>query len=613
MSPLSITLLILISLVSSYLPSSEIAALRDFYYSLNGEDWTLCSWNITQLAINDTLPSYYCGLKMHSLSNNTQTVYEIYFVLNNNLIGTIPGSIDLLSNLEHIEIMYNILSGTIPQALCNLPKLSWLEFYETDLSGSVPKCIGNLSLTYLELDLSPSLSISDHVIELLCLNAKNLTVLELYDVNYSGSIPECVGNELSELEWIEFSVLPYLHSKIPDSFGNLKKIKNLVFIDLPNLYGIFPPEILKNNNLIGLYIMDTSLSSNISATDLCSNINLTYLDWQFNIPPCIKRLTKLEVLEVAGSSIYGTFPSEICFLHNLLVFSIFNTSMRGTIPKCVGQNLTNLSVLHLSSNQFYGEMPRIFAYSLKTIDVHSNRFDGSVSSIFALHEYPLLEVVVLHSNNFKDNNIETLLEKLFVYSKNLQAITIYGNQISGIFPVFESDTYLKNFSVLAAHQLNIGGVIGNNIHFGNDNLNFVLSIYDNKLSSYLPSNLIYSNSTTPIVLTGNLFTIDNANTLPNWMKKSKFVDAEQLYLSNIDFIKSWIVLLVSIICYIFVCVKKMYHFSWMRHIDIEFVQSIQKIDEYLIDYKLLIIIFILCLFYPFCCSYYSSTPVFSLF
>ena len=76
-------ILILISFINNicyaYLEKSQINALTDLYKSLNVNKWTFCTWNITQLSINKTLPSYYCGLGMYNITNNIQTVYAISF------------------------------------------------------------------------------------------------------------------------------------------------------------------------------------------------------------------------------------------------------------------------------------------------------------------------------------------------------------------------------------------------------------------------------------------------------------------------------------------------------------------------------------------------------
>eukprot|EP01084_Bolivina_argentea_P220123 373114_1 len=200
----------------AYLPASQIAALVDFYISLNGDNWTNCKWNLTELATNYTLENYYCGLTIEYLTYDTHSVYEIVFYFDNNLNGTIPQTIDMLPDLEVVGISDNILlKGTVPHTICNLVHLTEITFDFTSLYGFIPECIGNMSLTAIELGYTSSLSIKDTVIQLLCLHATELTVLSFYWINYVGNIPECIGNQLSKLQWISFSNASNLNSTMP--------------------------------------------------------------------------------------------------------------------------------------------------------------------------------------------------------------------------------------------------------------------------------------------------------------------------------------------------------------------------------------------------------------
>ncbi len=164
--------------------------------------------------------------------------------------------------------------------------------------------------------------------------------------------------------------------------------------------------------------------------------------------------------------------------------------------------------------------------------------------------------------------------------------------------------------IFAGHQLNIGGVLPMNVVLGNKDRNSILSVYDNKLSSHNASH------TKPIVLTGNLFTVNSDKDMPKWMAQSLFKNAQQLYVMNFDIIISWIILIIAVTCYTLVCINKIYSFKFMdgnynKHI--EFIESIKNINSNLTQYKLLIMIFVLCLFYPFSCKYYESTPILSHF
>eukprot|EP01084_Bolivina_argentea_P259669 438219_1 len=164
------------------------------------------------------------------------------------------------------------------------------------------------------------------------------------------------------------------------------------------------------------------------------------------------------------------------------------------------------------------------------------------------------------------------------------------------------------------HQLDIGGVLPNNVYFGNENISlFVISIYDNKLSSNLPKYLINTNKTKPVVLTGNLFTIYNKNDIPKWMIHSNFTDANQLYLDNMSILKNWIITIIAFGCYLFVVINTCSKWKFIKDTDNEFVENIKGIEQKLTDWKLLMIILALLIFYPFSCSYYQDFPILSYF
>eukprot|EP01084_Bolivina_argentea_P318836 553030_1 len=505
-----------INLHESYLPSSQIFALEQLYESLNGKNWSNCHWNFKDLSTNNTLPSYYCGLVISNTTiKNIQTTNKIFFKSDNNLNGTISEYIHMLVDLEVIQIYYNnLLTGVIPHSICNLTHLWAIAFFEDNLSGDVPECIGNMSsIKAILLAKMPLLSISDHIIEALCYTARNINWLQFATINYTGSIPECIGNELDQLQHLEFYDLPRLVSTIPQSLNNLTKINYLQLQLLPNLSGIFPSGVLQNKTLTHLTIRNTSLSGTVSL-DLICNTSLAVLLIQTNpllfipsIPTCIASLSNLAILSLGGSkSVHGTIPIEICNLSNLKALSISKSAVTGIFPKCIG-HIMNLIFLAVGGNELHGTFPAILSKNIQVFDISDNKFSGSVSTIFQLERYSKLEVVSLHGNNFCDDDIGAVIKKIFTYSSNLQAMTIYGNKyIGGKFPEFSEEIYLDKLAVFAIHRCEISGTLPSELHFSHPNISsFVLSVYGNLLSSYLPKELVNANSTTPIVLTGNLF------------------------------------------------------------------------------------------------------------
>eukprot|EP01084_Bolivina_argentea_P071921 130653_1 len=485
MSPL--TFLFLLSLnvlhINSRLSSQETIGLKHLYSSLNGNNWSVCKWNITQLATNKTLPHSYCGLliEQHSSNSTNDSVYAIDFSFDNNLNGTISDHIDMLNDLNIIKIWsQKLLFGTIPHSICNLPSLTSIDFYNINLHGNIPQCIANMTfITKLQLIQIPLLSFDHNTFKSLCLHSQNISFIQLGTINYNGAIPKHIGNHLKYLNTFSLWNLPNLNSTLPLSFSNITQIQWLEFGHLPGLHGTLPVTVLQQqlNELTFLHITNTSLHGALNMNNLCGNTHLSQLQITDNpllslyIPNCIQSLTTMNLLAIAGSDlIYGTVPTGLCNLKHLYSLKISDTSIAGTLPQCVMNNLTNLNYVDLHSNNLNGDFPSISLPQLKLLDIHNNLFSGSVSFIFSgLEKYQNLEIIALHSNKFYDKNIAVFFEKIFKHSKYLKAITLYDQQyVGGRFGEFTAsdEIYLNNLSILAIQKLDIGGTLPNNAYFG---------------------------------------------------------------------------------------------------------------------------------------------------
>lgn len=96
---------------------------------------------------------------------------------NNQLKGSLPEEIGLLTGIERLDLHGNWLSGEFPEALFNLTHLSTLDLSDNQLSGTLPSSIGKLNELYY---------------------------LFLSSNNFTGSLPEELGS-LSNLGQVELS------------------------------------------------------------------------------------------------------------------------------------------------------------------------------------------------------------------------------------------------------------------------------------------------------------------------------------------------------------------------------------------------------------------------
>jgi Leucine-rich repeat (LRR) protein len=226
----------------------------------------------------------------------------------NELKGSLPSEITLLSNLEILDLNSNELSGSILASTLLLvsDKLNELSLSENQLFGSIPSEIG-LFTGLRVLELSNNLFTGRFPTEVW--NLVSLNTLSFSDNQVSGRIPSEIG--------------------LMATLGKLEVSNNL-------LNGTLPKEIANLSMLSALPLSDNQFSG--------------------SIPTEIGLLTDLSVLELNGNALAGTFPPQLLALSLLRVLSLSNNQVSGSIPSEIGR-LTNLQVLEFSSNDLSGRFP----------------------------------------------------------------------------------------------------------------------------------------------------------------------------------------------------------------------------------------------------------------
>jgi hypothetical protein len=145
----------------------EIASLVDFYHTSHGVKWKVKKNWCTPHLLRD-----WFGLSVNRFGFIVKLI-----IPNNNLLGSIPDSIDNLTNLRELDLRYNQLTGSIPSSICQLEHLTHLHLHCNRLGGPIPELIGNL---------------------------KSLVILDLRSNQLTGSIPESIV-ELKHLNYIAFT------------------------------------------------------------------------------------------------------------------------------------------------------------------------------------------------------------------------------------------------------------------------------------------------------------------------------------------------------------------------------------------------------------------------
>jgi hypothetical protein len=144
---------------SAVLPRAECKGWQAFFDSLNGNDWRNCtetrnnpcncvSWNPYRQFLDAAVNCSSGHITRISFGGGDRTGGSI----GNNLVGSIPPEIGLLSELDYLSLHTNKLSGAIPSEIGKLAKLRKLWLFGNYLTGSIPDTLATLNeLTVLSV------------------------------------------------------------------------------------------------------------------------------------------------------------------------------------------------------------------------------------------------------------------------------------------------------------------------------------------------------------------------------------------------------------------------------------------------------------------------------
>ncbi|XP_028785860.1 receptor-like protein EIX2 [Neltuma alba] len=315
--------------IKSNLPrlSQNVAMFNVSYNSFQGPiSPLLCQ------KMNGTSQLKYVDMSVNLLSGGLTNCWmhwkSLVFVRldDNNLTGTIPPSIGLLSNLVVLHLNKNNLFGEIPFSLGNCGKLQILDVGENKLSRfSTNWIIQNVKILRLR-----SNQLSGNIPPQICQLA-SLRILDFADNNISGSLPICLKN----LTGMTFS-------NSSNNRAYRVGIKTLRLTCVPRdrvMVHIKGQGLIYDENLMFLHAIDLS-SNNISGS----------------IPPEMFSLAGLQSLNFSHNQLEGNIPNEISNLNNLESLDLSSNQLSGEIPQGMAK-LSFLGTLNLSFNNFTGKIP----------------------------------------------------------------------------------------------------------------------------------------------------------------------------------------------------------------------------------------------------------------
>ncbi|GLT28268.1 hypothetical protein SLA2020_032120 [Shorea laevis] len=439
------------------------------------------------------------------------------------LYGTFPSNSPLffLRNLQSLNLALNDFRlSKIPSKISQFTRLKHLDVSFSGFSGQVPAEIAHLPKL-----VSLNLSSSDLILEATTLrnlvhNLSEVRELVLSGVNMTSVNPRFFMNLSSSLTTLDLFESD-LRGNFPNSIFRFPNLKNFYLSGEGNLT-IDLPSSNWSSPLQQLYLGDIDCGRRLqeSIGDLKS---LQYLGLGCNlegsIPASIGNLSQLTDLSLSSNNFNGQIPTSLANLTQLTSLHLFNNQFSCPILASIC-NLSQLTGLYLSSNNFSEQIALSLANltQLTSLECFNNQFSGPIpASIGNLRQ---LTSLYLYSNNLS-GQIPPSLANL----TQLTFLDLSNNQFSGPIPAPIGN--LRQLTSLDLSSSNLSGQIppslanltqltsldlSNNQFFGPipasiGNLRQLtrLYLYSNNLSGQIPSSLVNLTQLTSLDLSNNQF------------------------------------------------------------------------------------------------------------
>ncbi|KAK3423946.1 hypothetical protein EUGRSUZ_F00702 [Eucalyptus grandis] len=405
---------------------------------------------------------------------------------NDNLVGILPGS-NWTNPLESLSLQGTIFSGEIPESIGYMKNLTVLDLSYCIFTRHIPSSMKNLNQLQVFSILGNNFSgVVDHdTLEILDLSDNlpeggiqhSLQILDLSNNNLSGNMPSCFGNitnlhvlDLSSnklqgrlsrslVKCVNLSALILGHNEFSDIFPDWLEAPQLYNLNLQSnkFYGrinltafrlsfpILQSLSISNNNFTGRWPRKFFSNTSLVVIDLSNN--------KFGGPiPLPSPITFYYA--IASNKITGKVPSMICNFAKLEIIDLSNNSLTSSLPRCLANFSTILSVLNLRMNYLEGTIPQSFSFRsrLMTLDLSQNQFDGTLPRSLVKCRY--LEVLDLG-----DNQIEDTFPRWLGTLQELKVLVLRSNNLKGLWDIPKGAHLFPKLHILDFSNNNFSGAL----------------------------------------------------------------------------------------------------------------------------------------------------------
>ncbi|KAF8036207.1 hypothetical protein BT93_C2036 [Corymbia citriodora subsp. variegata] len=370
----------------------------------------------------------------------------------NSMNSSIPPWFQNFSKLEHLDVSDNDLQGIFPTIILeNSQRLKFLDVSSNRMEGELLKNSSIFcNLQVLKLSSNKfSGRIFDTKDGALNCGRSNLKIVDVYNNNFSGHLPNQFGN-FKDLQFLDFSQNS-ISGPILDAVGQLLSLRmlNLSFNKLSRnipesigqisnleLDGIVNQlHFAKLTNLTVLKIYSNGLVINVTASWVppfqIQEILMSSCKVGPEFPNWLRTQKKVSVLDMSNASISDEVPKWLSnVLSSIEQLDFSGNMLKGDISRIIGKEMPLLTQVSLSRNNLSGKIPNSLCMSdeLSLLDLSKNRLFGRLPRCWKKSQ-ALLEWISLG-----ENKLNGQIPKSLCHLEQLKILGLHGNGLDGVLP-----------------------------------------------------------------------------------------------------------------------------------------------------------------------------------